>query len=285
MPTVSVAGEFVAEVRRRQDAYSDQQPLMLDEANRTQKAKKIAAIVEHFLGRTDLTNLKVLDIGCSGGIVASVLQSHGADVVGVDIDVPGVTRGQAMVGNRVAFVLADAEGLPFRDHCFDVVVCNHVYEHVVDPGALFADLRRVLGPDGVAYLGLANRLKVIEPHYRLPFLSWLPRGLAHRYVRATGRAPHYHERLVTRRGLKRLCHDFEVWDYSRAVIASPERFDAEDAVSNTVASLPNWVVRLARPLFPTYFWIATAHPSRPSGDSLRVPPENVRTPRRDALPR
>ena len=66
------------------------------------------------------------------------------------------------------------------------MVLNHIYEHVVDPDAVLREIRRVLAPDGVVYLGLANRLGVVEPHYRLPFLSWLPHGpLADRYVRAS----------------------------------------------------------------------------------------------------
>ena len=56
-------------------------------------------------------------------------------------------------------------------------------------------MHRVLADNGVLYLGLGNRLGIIEPHYKLPFLSYLPPSLADRYVRASGRADHYYERM------------------------------------------------------------------------------------------
>ena len=37
-----------------------------------------------------------------------------------------------------------------------MVVFNHIYEHVVDPDAVLAEIRRVLRPDGVVYLGSAT---------------------------------------------------------------------------------------------------------------------------------
>ena len=74
------------------------------------------------------------------------------------------------------------------DGSVDVCVFNHIYEHVVDPDAVMAELHRVLADERVLYLGLGNRLGVMEPHYRLPFLSYLPRPMADRYMRVTGRA-------------------------------------------------------------------------------------------------
>ena len=98
----------------------------------------------------------------------------------------------------------------------DIVIFNHIYEHVVDADAVMADIRRVLRPDGVVYLGLGNRLGIMEPHYKLPFLSWLPKRIAHRYVRSTGRASNYYETFRTRRGLRKMCAGLRIWDYLRS---------------------------------------------------------------------
>jgi SAM-dependent methyltransferase len=263
------------EKRSQQLAYSEQQVLMLDEQSRRPKARKMLSVLQHFLGRASLEGLTILDVGCSSGIVDDELRRSGARVLGIDIDVPGLAKAGERFGDVVSFLCADSERMPLADDSVDVVICNHVYEHVLDPVALFAELRRVLRPDGVAYLGLGNRLGIVEPHYKLPFLSWLPRPLAHRYVRAFGRAEHYHESFSTLSGLRRLTEGFSAWDYTYAVLADPVTFSAGDVVPTWTARIPQAALRAARPLVPTYIWVATLTPTHPRGPRLPVPPTRV----------
>jgi 2-polyprenyl-3-methyl-5-hydroxy-6-metoxy-1,4-benzoquinol methylase len=262
-------------LRERQLAYSDTQALMLDEGSRRVKAAKIAAIIQHFRGGRSLDGLDILDVGCSGGIIADELHRRGARMIGLDIDIPGLSKAGAQFADSASFVCADSERMPLADASVDVVICNHVYEHVVDPEQLFAELRRVVRPDGLLYLGLGNRLGVVEPHYRLPFLSWLPRPLAHRYVRLFGRADHYHEAFLTWSGLKRLCAGLQVWDYTYAVLSDPRTFAAGDVVPRWTGSVPAWLLKAARPLVPTYIWVATRVPSRPLGPPTPIPPHLI----------
>jgi ubiquinone/menaquinone biosynthesis C-methylase UbiE len=251
---------------------------MLDEQGRKAKADKIASVIRHFLGVSDLKGLSVLDVGCSGGIIANALSENGADVVGMDIDVPGLAKAQRSYGDVVSFVCADSSHMPIASQSVDVVICNHIYEHVVDPHALVREMTRVVKPSGMLYLGLGNRLGVMEPHYRLPFLSWLPRGLAHRYVRASGRADEYHEAFMTRAGLQRLFGGLHVWDYSYSVLAEPEVFAAGDVVRGLAARMPYPALRALRPILPTFIWVATTTPVRPAGAQLARPPAPVATP-------
>src|SRR4051812_5703377 len=60
--------------------------------------------------------------------------------VTVDLNAPGVD------------VRCDITALDLADHSFDVVVCSHVLEHVPDDRKALKELRRVLRPDGVAYI-------------------------------------------------------------------------------------------------------------------------------------
>ena len=162
---------------------------------------------------------------------------------------------------------------------------NHIYEHVVDPDAVLTELHRVLSADGVLYLGLANRLGVVEPHYKLPFLSYLPPAAADRYVRAFGRADHYYERLRTRRGLCRMLTGFDVWDYTLPVLAAPERFAGQELLPGAMAGVakvvlektPRPALTALIPVIPTYLWVATKSPRRPLGAPLALPPAQVRT--------
>ncbi|MGH3387703.1 MAG: class I SAM-dependent methyltransferase, partial [Actinomadura sp.] len=202
-----------------------------------------------------------------------------------DIDVPGLKKATDRFGERVDFVCADGSGLPFRDGSVDVLVFNHVYEHVVDPDATIKDMHRVLSDDGVLYLGLANRLGVVEPHYKLPFLSYLPDAAADRYVRAFGRADHYHEQFRTVWGLRRMLADFDVWDYTFPVLSAPERFAGGELFRGPVGRgakgilerTPRSALTAMLPLIPTYLWVATKRPRRPLGTALTQPPKRVRT--------
>ena len=63
-------------------------------------------------------------------------------------------------------------------------------EHVGDESAQLhhlAELRRVLSKAGIGYLAVPNRWMVVEPHYRIAFLSWLPRGWRSPYLRLLGK--------------------------------------------------------------------------------------------------
>jgi hypothetical protein len=262
--------------RAPQLAYSEFQGAMLEEDKRRRKAAKLISVLTHFLGRDDLDGLTVADVGCSAGFISDELVRAGASrTIGVDIDVPGLRRAADRFGDRVAFVCGDGARLPFADGSLDVIVFNHIYEHVVDPDAVVGDHHGVPADDGALYLGLGNKYGIIEPHYKLPFLSYLPYGLADRYVRAFGRADQYYERFRSRGGLRRMLAGFQVWDYTFSVIAEPGRFHGESDLPGPVARLPEPAVRALRPVIPTFLWVATKGPRRPAGPALSSPPEQV----------
>ena len=267
--------------REAQLAYSEQMAAMLDEAGRRRKAAKILAVLRHVRGLDDLSGLTAADVGCSAGFIADELAGAGAArTYGVDIDVPGLRAARTRFGDHVQFVCSAGEALPFPDASLDVVVFNHIYEHVVDPDAVIADVKRVLKPDGVLYLGLGNRLGIIEPHYKLPFLSYLPPAAADRYVRAFGRADSYYERFRTRRGLQRLLAGWHVVDYTLPVLGDPAAFSGDDMVPAMVSRLPERALAATLPLVPTYVWVASPSPLSPAGPALRVAPRSVPTPAR-----
>jgi SAM-dependent methyltransferase len=261
--------------REEQLAYSESMAKMLDERARRQKAAKIVAVVRHALGVGSLAGLRAVDVGCSAGFIADELALAGADTSGVDIDEPGLAKARARFGERVDFRLARGEDLPFEDGSVDVAVLNHIYEHVVDPEAVVADIHRVLRPGGLLYLGVGHRWQVIEPHHRLPFLSWLPRPAADRYMRVTGKGPQYYERYYTPAGLRRLFAAYDVWDYTLPVLADPATFAAGDTVPAWAARVPERVLAAGLPLVPTYVWAAFKGSAVPAGPPLRVAPRHV----------
>lgn len=261
--------------RSRQLDYSDIQPEMHNEAGRRHKAAKMLAVLEHFRGSADLTGVRAVDLGCSTGFIADEFRRAGATTVGIDIDALGLAAANRRFHDHVSFICADGEALPFPSSSIDVVIFNHIYEHVVDPDAVVADIVRILRPGGLAYLGLGNRWGVIEPHYGLPFLSWLPPRLADRYIRRFGRADAYHERFRGQRRLRRMVGELTLWDYTETVLAEPETFSAGDVVPGPLSRLPSTVWRLARPLIPTFIWIGIKGDGAPAGPRPKCPPRRL----------
>ncbi|SOD73010.1 2-polyprenyl-3-methyl-5-hydroxy-6-metoxy-1,4-benzoquinol methylase [Jatrophihabitans sp. GAS493] len=264
--------------RRPQLAYSELQEKTKDEAKRRRKAEKIVAVLQHFLGRTDLSGLTSVDIGCSTGYTADALHEAGSTVIGLDIDVPGLAHADSLFGQQATFLCADGAALPFADASVDIVVFNHIYEHVVDPDRVLSEIRRVLSPNGSAYFAFGNKRGVIEPHYRLPFLSWLPKRAADRYVSATGRADDYYEQFRTRPNLIRMCAGLKLWDYTYTVLADSERFHARDMVPARLAAIPPAAFKALAPVMPTFVWVGTPGDWEPAGSPTRERPRLISTP-------
>lgn len=162
---------------------------------RTRKARVIAHLCrDHLPG-----DAVAADLGAGTGIIRTVLEREtGNPLYGIEIDVTFIVDKERMVR-------ADLLHVPFADESLDFALLNHVYEHVQDPASLFAEAYRVLRPGGAVYVTAGNRRAVMEPHYRLPFLSWLPTRAASAYLRWTGRGKNYDDiRFLTYRPLTRL---------------------------------------------------------------------------------
>ena len=142
----------------------------LEPSERRLKAEKIRRLVETVtLGRAPRSSTS----GRAGVIAATF-----ADLVGLRARCLGRHRGRPPGDGRIEFHLVEGPALPFPQDSFGIVVSNHVIEHVGDYPAQrehLGEIRRILRGDGVLYLATATRWLVTEPHYRLPFLSWLPR--------------------------------------------------------------------------------------------------------------
>ena len=96
---------------------------------------------------------EALDIACGPGIVAAALRERGAAVTAVDLT-PGMLREAQGSGARL--LRADALRLPFKDACFDLVLCRNSFHHFPDPPMAFAEAARVLRSGGrLAYEDMA----------------------------------------------------------------------------------------------------------------------------------
>ncbi|MGZ9076655.1 MAG: bifunctional 2-polyprenyl-6-hydroxyphenol methylase/3-demethylubiquinol 3-O-methyltransferase UbiG [Burkholderiaceae bacterium] len=169
-------------------------------------------LVRHFglmnPGLKPLKGLRVLDVGCGGGLVSEPLARMGARVVGLDPGRENVEAARAHVEgqtgsggldltSRVGLVeeLA-AEGLQF-----DAVVSLEVVEHVPDVGAFVKACASLVRPGGALVLSTINRnfksyaLAIVAAEY---VLGWLPRG-THQWDRFV--TPEELARFITAAGM------------------------------------------------------------------------------------
>jgi SAM-dependent methyltransferase len=100
---------------------------------------------------------RVLDVGCRYG----ALTRHyveGNDVVGLDVDRDALDQA-GRLGIETVWANAE-ESLPFDDEAFDVVVAGELLEHVREPAALVAEMRRVLRPGGTFVGSVPNAFRL-----------------------------------------------------------------------------------------------------------------------------
>jgi SAM-dependent methyltransferase len=100
---------------------------------------------------------RVLDAACGEGYGTALLARVGArSATGVDIDERSVHHARARHPGP-DFVAADVRELPFGEGSFDLVVCFETIEHVADPDALLAELRRVMAEDALLVVSTPNK--------------------------------------------------------------------------------------------------------------------------------
>lgn len=244
--------------RRYQVYYSRGHNVLKDVKGRTQKFKKILSILQDF--HSDTQSLNCLDLGCSSGIITSFLGQHFSMVIGMDIDQEAVGYAKAHTSSsHIRFLIADSMALPFKDNTLEVIICNHIYEHVPDASQMMREIYRVLKEDGFCYFSAGNKYMIMEGHYHLPFLSWIPKRLAHFYLKMTRKGNFYYEEHLSLQGLRKLVKGFQIHDYTLFIIRDPEEFFATD-ILNRESFLYKWIRWLAPylyPWIPTYIWVLT----------------------------
>lgn len=92
---------------------------------------------------------RALDVACGPGIVTTALRQAGLVAVGIDLT-REMIREAAPGGGR--YVQGDVGRLPFRDGCFDVVVCRNSFHHFADPPEVMGEMARVLRRGGRAVI-------------------------------------------------------------------------------------------------------------------------------------
>lgn len=238
--------------------FAHEWPSMYDKAAREQKAHRIIKVLEDYYGKGQLKNLTVLDIGSSTGIMDNILAPKFKKLVGTDIDEGGIAYAKKKFKRpNLEFYVKDAMKLDLPNNSFDIAICTQVYEHVPDATKLFSEIHRVLKPNGVCYLAALNKLWPLEPHYKLLFLSWLPKNIADIYIKLIRNKPEYEETLRTYWNLREITRKFSYVDYTEKILQQPKEFGYGGIiVTNLLISISaKLLAPLAKFFTPTFFWL------------------------------
>jgi len=150
----------LAYIRDRAAAHFDRDPTRLD----------------------SLAGLRVLDIGCGGGILCEPLARLSATVVGADPaerNIAVARQHAAQSGLAIDYRTSSAEALAQAGETFDIVLAMEVVEHVTDVGPFIALTAAMVKPGGLLFVATLNRttksfaLAIVGAEY---ILRWLPRG-------------------------------------------------------------------------------------------------------------
>jgi 2-polyprenyl-6-hydroxyphenyl methylase/3-demethylubiquinone-9 3-methyltransferase len=132
--------------------------------------------------RRPFEGLRLLDIGCGGGLLSEPMTRLGFSVVGVDASERNIGTASAHAdeqGLSIDYRCSTAEDLLAAGETFDVILNMEVIEHVADPGEFVRCCARMLRPDGLMVVATLNRtlkafaLAKVGAEY---VLRWLPAG-------------------------------------------------------------------------------------------------------------
>lgn len=226
----------------------------LDLPSRGWKAQKIARLL-------DLEHrpqpMRLLEIGTGSGGIAHWFALHPTlrcDVTAVDV------VDNRLVRDGYAYRQVQGVELPFNDASFDVIITNHVMEHVGDAAAQqqhLAEIHRVLKPDGISYLAVPNRWMLTEPHYRLKFLSWWPHSWRTPYLRLMQKGKFYDCEPLQMRQLERMLDAAGFRYRNLSVDAWRAAFEIEQPGARStrvLSTIPDAALKCLRRVIPTLIY-------------------------------
>ena len=133
-------------------------------------------------GEKPFSGLRILDIGCGGGLLSEPMARLGAEVVGADAaerNIPVAQVHAEQSGLTIDYRHTTAEAMAEAGEQFDVVLNMEVVEHVADPLAYLTACQTLLKPGGLHVCSTINRnaksfaMAIVGAEY---VMRWLPKG-------------------------------------------------------------------------------------------------------------
>lgn len=151
---------------------------------------RIAYIREKIINHFDIAkdenkpfkDIKLLDIGCGGGLLSEPMAKLGANVTGLDVVEKNIKTASTHAinqGLKINYIHSTVEKVSEKNQKFDVILNMEVIEHVSDVNLFINSCNKILSPNGIMIFASLNRtlisygLAIIGVEY---ILGWLPKG-------------------------------------------------------------------------------------------------------------
>ena len=128
-----------------------------------------------------LEKLKILDIGCGGGLLCEPLSRLGAAITGIDASNDNIEVAKLHskeMNLNIEYIFCSPENLSFKDE-FDVILNMEVIEHVSDVNMFIQNCSKLIKENGIMFVATINKnlksylLAILGAEY---ILKWLPIG-------------------------------------------------------------------------------------------------------------
>jgi 2-polyprenyl-3-methyl-5-hydroxy-6-metoxy-1,4-benzoquinol methylase len=217
-------------------------------SGRKAKAQKILKIISDASQSNDSCEHRrtLLDIGTGNGEISYYIGEE-FEVTSVDV------VDQRQISDGYMFICLEGDRLPFPDQSFDIIVSNHIIEHVTNANQHLAEIARLVRDNGLVYLATPNRLWPWEVHYQIPLLHYLPVRLFMFLMKLLNR---YHEdiQLMNWWTLKQKTQqDFTLTSFSDRICKWPQNYymDCPKAIAKLLSQCPLWIYRYFTFIHPT----------------------------------
>ena len=133
-------------------------------------------------GGKPFAGLRILDIGCGGGLLCEPMARLGAEIIGADAaagNIPVARIHAEQSGLTIDYRHTTAEAMATDGEQFDVVLNMEVVEHVADPLSYLTACRELLKPGGLHICSTINRnpksfaMAIVGAEF---IMRWLPKG-------------------------------------------------------------------------------------------------------------
>jgi 2-polyprenyl-3-methyl-5-hydroxy-6-metoxy-1,4-benzoquinol methylase len=191
---------FDTKEENKSDAYQNQQYFKNHESNFISKTviqsiiKEVIILAEKNTGKK-IQDMVVLDVGSGFGGYSFELEKYAKQVVGVEPDThaySAAVKEARFKKSKVEFHNALIECFSTKTR-FDLVLSLTTIEHMPDQQASFKKILSLMNKNAMLYVTAPNKWWIVEQHYGLPFLSWLPVPLANFYVKQMHKADSFQD--------------------------------------------------------------------------------------------
>ena len=143
-------------------------------------------LISHFTlnpnSEKPLEKLKILDIGCGGGLLCEPLNRLGATITGIDASNNNIEVAKLHskeMNLNIEYIHAAPENLDLKSNTYDAVLCMEVVEHLKDVNLFIENCSKLIKKNGIMFIATINKnlksyiFAILGAEY---VLRWLPIG-------------------------------------------------------------------------------------------------------------